>query len=121
MLRRLIALVLAFSFGAYSAESLIADVHDGDAPTSERARFSDAGAGGTHGSELASDSGHEQEHQEGSGHSTHTCHASHAHTCIIPSASPMSFDVVEQSLGLPLLATIPMDLRREPQLRPPIV
>lgn len=121
MFRRLIALVLAISFGAYSAESLIADVHDGDATTNERARFSDIGAAGTHGAELASDAGHEQEHQEGSGHSTHTCHASHAHTCIIPSALPMSFDVTEQSLGLPLLATIPMELRREPQLRPPIV
>src|SRR5262245_61479758 len=71
--RRILALVLVTSLFGSTAESLLADVHDGDASAAEL-----AAAGGPSGvcpegvAEHASPAGE-------TGHSTHVCHFGHAH------------------------------------------
>lgn len=119
MLRRLIALVLALSFGMYYAEALIADVHDGDASVSEVAQYSAGASDSYHATIDAVDQG-TSGRSDAPVHNTHTCHAGHAHTCVLQAIAPMSADyllfVVEIGDG----STRPIDLRQEPQLRPPI-
>ena len=117
MLRRLIALVLTLSFSMYYAEALIADVHDGDATAVEQAVFDGATTGAHQAASVHTDG---PEHERTPVHPAHTCHAGHAHTCVVPaiqrSLLPMWLRVAEYGLA----RTHPLDLRLEPQLRPPI-
>lgn len=124
MLRRLTALVLALCFGLFTAEALVADVHDGDATHAELAQFAgavahvDAPAGG----HADGPGDHPGERAPGqSGHAQHACHCVHAHAgwwapvaAAIPTPAPYALTVPGSS------ATMPASLGREPQLRPPI-
>ncbi|MGV3707799.1 MAG: hypothetical protein ACO1Q7_03090 [Gemmatimonas sp.] len=118
MLRRLIALVLAFSFGMYYAEALIADVHDGDATVTEQAHF--AQSTGHHDVAMSAIESGSSDHSATPSHSVHTCHESHAHTCVVQAIEPMSAKFWPFSVEIGDGATRPIDLRQEPQLRPPI-
>ena len=87
-LRHLAALVLALCFGFSTAESLLADVHDGDATHQELTQVE--GSGRHAASHVAHGDGengamndspeHPGERSSGEeGHDQHACHHAHAH------------------------------------------
>lgn len=119
MLRRLIALVIALSFGMYYAEALIADVHDGDASASEQAHYAGA-VDQLHPASVNTAEGGGEDHGAAPVHSTHTCHAGHAHICIAPVGKPAYVGLILQIVAVQAGFISPMDLRLEPHLRPPI-
>jgi hypothetical protein len=122
MLRRVIALFLALCFGFFSAESLVADVHDGDAPASEQSRY----AGVVHaGQSSAADLGDAHTHSgdenaETSGHSLHACHGAHAHIGMTADGMTLPGDGLSHESVPAAAECAPVERRREPQLRPPI-
>lgn len=125
-LRRPIALVLALCFGFYSAESLLADVHDGDATHEELAQVEGSGlhaarhaAIGDAQGDAMNDSG---EHPSGpSGHDRHACHHAHAHCGWFEEngTDDGSFAATQEPpVAWPDRAPASRDT--QPQLRPPI-
>ena len=128
MARRWFALVLALCFGLFSAESLIADVHDGDAPASEQTRYSgaaDAGPGtGAPATTAPAADLHTHSDDEAppptSGHSLHACHSGHAHIGLTAVGVELERAAPEHVAVLANRALPPADAKREPHLRPPI-
>lgn len=106
------ALVLMMCFGLFTAEILIADVHDGDVranhPVSIERTPSHANAGGLpHAPTEAA-------------HSMHVCHCIHAHSGLATAAAVSSMS--PEGATAPVVGgdRVPVSLEREPQLRPPI-
>jgi len=133
MARRWFALVLALCFGLFSVESLIADVHDGDAPASEQTRYSGATDADTPDAARAADvpaadapvadlhtHGDGETPPPSSGHSLHTCHSGHAHIGLTAVGVELERAAPEHVAVLANLALPPADAKREPHLRPPI-
>lgn len=128
LVRRLHALLLALCFGLFSAESLIADVHDGDAPASEQTRYSgadDAGLGtGAPARTAPAADLHTHSDDEAppptSGHSIHACHSGHAHVGLTALGVELDRPASEHLAVLASRAMPPDDAQREPHLRPPI-
>ena len=112
MVRRTTALALMTCFGLFTAEALIADVHDGDVganhPVSIETTTSHAEGGGL-----------PQDPTEAA-HSVHVCHCIHAHggLATVGGASSPPLDVASTPLGR--ADRLPASIRREPQIRPPI-
>src|SRR5690606_225021 len=91
--RRLTAYLLVVSFGLFSAESLLADTHDGDATHEELAQVdgvqAHAASHVAHGdapdaalTAAPDDAGHRHPGERPlgeSGHEQHSCHCAHAH------------------------------------------
>lgn len=122
MLRRLVALALMLCFGLFTAEALLADVHDGDATHEELVRVDGERHVDQHAATAAG-----VEHAPGeripgkSGHAQHACHCTHAHGAWSPvvseiaAASTVVMDAPpSRDFGAPATPA------REPQLRPPI-
>jgi hypothetical protein len=112
LVRRTTALALMMCFGFFTAEILIADVHDGDVganhPISIETTTSHADAGGL-----------PQFPTEGA-HSMHVCHCIHAHGGLAALAS-VSSPTLEGATVPPVRGDrVPASLARAPQLRPPI-
>ena len=111
-IRALTALCLILGFSLFTTESLIAEVHDGDADTGHVASVESTGA--HHDGAIPTDG------PDRPPHAAHVCHCVHAHAGV---TSPrQSLSVVE-----PGRSSAPIDLARslasidrEPQLRPPI-
>lgn len=112
LVRRTTALALMMCFGLFTAEILIADVHDGDVganhPVSIETTTSHVDGGGL--PQIPTEAAH----------SMHVCHCVHAHGGLTAVAS-----VSDPSRGgatAPLVRgdRVPASLAREPQLRPPI-
>lgn len=128
MARRCFALVLALCFGLFSVESLIADVHDGDAPASEQTRYSGAVDAHARDGARAADAPVADLHTHGdgeapppsSGHSLHACHSGHAHIGLTAVGVELERAAPEHVVVLANRALPPADAEREPHLRPPI-
>lgn len=129
-LRPLAALVLALCFGFSTAESLLADVHDGDATHQELTRLE--GSGRHAASHVAHGDGengamndspeHPGERSSGEeGHDQHACHHAHAHggwfrtDQVLDGAFPAGHESPLASRD-----RIPASRDAQPQLRPPI-
>lgn len=146
MFRRLVALFLTLCFGLFTVESLLADVHDGDAPASEVAEYGavthgsmktvssgvrNAGGGtpralmarGTDGAVAHAADDHppaEAPSPGGPAHAVHACHGAHAHVGLSPARVVTELRSAEHG-RLPVLRdTAPPDGVREPPLRPPV-
>lgn len=139
VLRRLIAACLTVCLGFFSAESLTAEVHDGDATHAELVQADGAREhGAAHQAALvtvdldhhasagtASVPGHPHEspaHGDGGpGHAGHACHCGHAHVAPLPLAAAAPRPLV--GVQTPGSTDEPAVLRsraNEPALRPPI-
>lgn len=121
MIRRLVSLVLALCFGLFSAEALVADVHDGDATHTELVSAAQATGHAAHVDGDGGSGPHERAPGE-SGHSLHVCHCAHAHgsswTRVSLIAPPATVQLAQQ---LPTTgARAPSSDAPEPRLRPPI-
>lgn len=121
--RRPIALLLILCLAIHSGESLVADVHDGDATAAELV-WEGESSGVSAGATAAM-----RETRDGDGtsrgqpvHAQHACHCPHAHGFLNlvarPDAAP---EVTDLSTPGADYARTPRELAREPQLRPPIV
>jgi hypothetical protein len=135
MLRRLIAILLAACFGLFSAEALVADVHDGDAARAELARLKGSAERVTErASERAADhpathvtvratavDGQHHHDPAPSGHTQHACHCVHAHSDWVHTEGPLRV-VIAAHAAPPALAPQAHPSRfLEPALRPPIL
>lgn len=130
--RRATAVMLALAFFGFSAETLIADVHDGDAPASEVAKFGaeHAHGGPDHAPSLApidADADHgaptppaTPDAPERDGHTYHSCHCAHAHGGAPPTHAPVAADLYEPSALIAESDRAPASAALEPGLRPPI-
>lgn len=110
-LRRATAVLLATCFGLFTAETLIADVHDGDVganhPISIETTTAHVGGGPPSVPTEAA-------------HSIHVCHCVHAHGGVTPIASA-SAPRIESSGGPTIIGDrAPASVDREPPRRPPI-
>lgn len=118
MFRRLIGLVLLLCFGALSAESLIADMHDGDLAAVQHASDGAASLDGLSavGAEMLT-----QPVFATTPHSVHVCHCNHVHGGPTPTGT--AFDRVAPHVHSALLvrALRIYGTRLAPQFRPPIV
>jgi hypothetical protein len=108
-MRRAIAFLTLFSFGFFSLEIAVADVHDGDASVAEIAQVTGAPSG-----ELP------QHGPPDSGHEVHVCHCVHAHGTLTPATPRLAVLLRDASaaLGTDYLAPATVDL--DVHLRPPI-
>jgi hypothetical protein len=122
MLRRLVALVLMLCFGLFTAEALLADVHDGDATHEELVRVD----GDQHATEHAitgagADELPGERAPDEQGHSEHACHCVHAHGAWSPvQALLFTATVAVESRQPALHVDGPTNPAPEPRLRPPI-
>ncbi len=111
-LRPAAAFVLMLSFSLFTAETLIADVHDGD-------------AGAAHAGSIESSAPHSHENSgdapAGSpGHSMHVCHCVHSHAGPT-TVAPLLLEPVVNATALPIGSDrTPRSAERELHLRPPI-
>lgn len=121
MLRRLASLVLALCFGLFSAESLVADVHDGDATHAELVSAAQVAGHVPHADGESAPGQHERGPDQ-SGHPLHACHCAHAHgtswTRVNTVAPTATVQVAQQVLTTG--AHAPSSDAPEPRLRPPI-
>ncbi len=148
LLRRLTACVLALCFGMFTAEALIADVHDGDATHEELVQVDGASTHATahvaHGDQTAgasaiasadaesamhatpdadasSDSHPGERFPQDAGHGSHTCHGPHAHGCWTQPEAQLEVALTNEHSAPVSLGDQTLSSRdREPQLRPPI-
>lgn len=129
-LRHLAALVLALCFGFSTAESLLADVHDGDATHEELTQLEGSGRHAAshvaHGDvEKGAMSGAREHPGERSsdeeGHDQHACHHAHAHGgWFRPGAALDGTIAAVHESPLASRDRIPASRDAQPQLRPPI-
>ena len=124
MLRRLVALVLMLCFGLFTAEALLADVHDGDATHAELVRVDGDRHAERHAGEVTSAPDPEPvpgERAPGeTGHSQHACHCVHAHGVWSPALTVLASATVLVTADEPVLdAEGPPSPALEPRLRPP--
>lgn len=116
MTRRCISLLVLLCFGFFSAETFVADVHDGDATAAEIAKA-------TAGANIASMPAPAETDGPTKGdsqHSTHVCHCVHAHGGL--NAVPMTLSELSPSHDkAPALdMTPPAKVDLDVHLRPPI-
>lgn len=120
MLRRLVALVLMLCFGLFTAEALLADVHDGDATHEELVRVDGDRHAELHAAADADHAPGERAPDE-QGHSEHACHCVHAHGAWSPvQAVLFTATVAVESRQPALNVDGPTNPAPEPRLRPPI-
>lgn len=108
-MRRAIAFLMLLSFGFFSLEIAVADVHDGDASAAEIAKVTGSPSG-----ELPQDA------PADAGHEVHVCHCVHAHGTLTPAAPHLAVTPrdVSTAVGIDDLAPATVDL--DVHLRPPI-
>lgn len=107
-MRRAIAFLTLFSFGCFSLEIAVADVHDGDASAAEMAKV------------TGSTSNLPQDGPADAGHEIHVCHCVHAHGTLDPVTPGLAVMLRDASsaVGADYLAPAAVDL--DVHLRPPI-
>lgn len=117
MLRRLVGLLLIFTFGFFSFEELVADVHDGDAPAAELAK-----APASHGNLGASstETAPDAPPSSGQSHTYHVCHCVHAHGMAPPAAPVADAHVPAHTGAQSPEVGWPASVDLELSLRPPI-
>ena len=117
LVRRFTAGLLALAFMASSAETLIADVHDGDATAQEVETI--ASSGNASSGVLLRGDAPSEDSEKSSGHSMHVCHCIHAHGGL-----PGHLDVRSESSEARLQVRgvsdrMPASASLEPAIRPP--
>ena len=134
-LRRLTACLLALCFGLFTAEALLADVHDGDATHEELVRtdgtdghavahvaHGDTPDAAHVGAQADTPDDHPGERAPGqSGHTQHSCHCVHVHggwLQALPTLAPEPDD--RHGTPVSFGDQAPASRVGEPQLRPPI-
>ena len=135
--RRLTACLLALCFGLFTAEALLADVHDGDATHEELVRTdgarNHAAVHAAHGdapetariavhADASGDGGHPGERPAGqSEHTQHSCHCTHAHGVGTQRGGLLTSALTDMHPALIAFRDqAPPRHDVEPQLRPPI-
>lgn len=129
-LRHLTALVLALCFGFSTAESLLADVHDGDATHEELTQVEGSGRHAAshvaHG-DMEMGAMHDSREHPGErssgeeGHDQHACHHAHAHGgWFRTDEAPNGALAAGHESPLASRDGIPASRDAQPQLRPPI-
>ena len=125
VLKRFIATVLFLGFGLFSLESLIADVHDGDASAAEVASAPSA-SGVTDLSVAAIDSGGGSEKgpdgvpQPRSGHGAHVCHCVHLHGYFVTAVPALAPLPTSDQASMRFELRTPDQVALDVHLRPPI-
>lgn len=98
-------------FGLFTAETLIADVHDGD-------------VGANHPVSIETTTAHVGESPPSgpneAAHSIHVCHCVHAHGGVTPSASASAPRIGGSGGPVIIGDRVPTSVDREPPRRPPI-
>ena len=122
MLNRVVAFILLLSFGLFSLEALIADVHDGDASAAEVASATAAtmGDSGPPVTEIGAANDSERQGAKGPVHEQHACHCVHAHGFSVnrvPSLPPLPGSRV---LAISHVSRAPDQVDVLRHLRPPI-
>ena len=109
--RRTVAVLLVLGFGMFTAETLIADVHDGD-----------VGAAVAGLVESTAPHSHDVPDQPtgDAGHSMHVCHCAHSHAGPPVLASSFAERLVNANAPLVSPDRLPRSAGRDLQLRPPI-
>ena len=116
MTRRCISLFVLLCFGFFSAETFVADVHDGDATAAEIAKA-------TAGANIASmpiPAQTDGPTRGDSQHSTHVCHCVHAHGGLNAAGLALSELPQGHDLAPALDMTVPAKVDLDVHLRPPI-
>lgn len=132
-IRRFLAAILMLLFAVSSFESLIADVHDGDAPPSKGVAVVASGGPAFAGAscriasvESVSQSNGSDAHascnsQRAPAHDYHVCHCAHAHTATLSRAPGMlSRFVLASTVALAFDERMPASADRAPSFRPPV-
>lgn len=129
-LRQVTALVLSLSFGFATAESLLAEVHDGDATHEELTQVEGSGRhsashvahGDVEAGEMSDSREHPGERSSGpANHDQHACHHAHVHGGWIRTEESVE-GAVAASHESPIASQdrVPASRDAQPQLRPPI-
>lgn len=116
MIRRCVSLIVLFCFGLFSLETVIADVHDGDASPSELAN---ATAGATAGL-VPTPAQTDGPVKAPNPHSGHVCHCAHAHGGLSASAPGLSAPPLRHDVAPVLRVIRPAKVDLDVHLRPPI-
>ena len=117
LVRRLTSAFLALVFMGFTAETLIADVHDGDASAAEIEAISGGAAMGAN--EAPSSPTPFVPDESSSGHSAHACHCVHAHGGLLGAAEIWS-SVAQPVVHVPGWSDVmPSSVSPEPRIRPP--
>lgn len=109
---------VAFAFTGFSAETLIADVHDGDASVAEVQALGalmttlDQGVQPTKAPPSAPE-------QSSSGHSAHACHCVHAHGGLPGLIEARSIPAMPAAHSRVVSDRMPSSVSHEPRIRPP--
>lgn len=129
-LRGLSALVITLSFGLLTTESMLADVHDGDATHEELTRIEGAARHNAthvaHGDREGGSMNHADDHPgerapDDAGHDRHTCHHAHVHSGWFHKDEALNGCAsAEHESPIALRKRIPASWDAQPQLRPPI-
>ena len=117
LIRRLTSAFLAVVFMGFSAETLIADVHDGDASAAEIQALS--GLAAIDGQAAPSSETPSPPDDSSSGHSAHACHCVHAHGGLLGATE------IRSAVAQPVIHVrgwsdlMPLSFSPEPRIRPP--
>lgn len=117
LVHRLTAGLVALAFMASSAETLIADVHDGDATAQEVETIESSGMALS--SALVPGDAPTENPESSSGHSMHVCHCIHAHGGL-PGLLDVRSEPSEARLHVRSVSDrMPTSASLEPAIRPP--
>ncbi len=112
--RRVISFIVLLCFGLFSLETVVADVHDGDATAAEIAQAT----AGPDNAESGPQSG--EPAQETTSHEMHVCHCIHAHGGLKAMAMALSAPEKLHDLAANLDVVAPANVDRDVHVRPPI-
>lgn len=123
LIRRLVAVIIAVSIGAFIGESLMAEVHEGGG--TGRAVPSAVANGPQKDAGLSApahgDGGATSQHAPpDDGHPTHVCHEAHAHAVALAAANPEASSIQMQRATITVTADLPGSWSSGPSHRPPI-
>ena len=116
MTRRVISFIVLLCFGLFSVETVVADVHDGDATASEIAQAT--AAQDVSGAQPESESGDPA--QGTTSHEVHVCHCIHAHGGLKAMVVTLSSPEQLHDLAANLVVVAPAKVDRDVHVRPPI-
>lgn len=118
-LRRLTAAFLALAFLGFSAEPLIADVHDGDAPQAQVEALDVLAELTVSTGSASAETPVSDKSNEPSGHSAHVCHCVHAHGGLQGVEGTRSFPSMPALQVRGASELVPPSALVEPRTRPP--
>lgn len=116
--RRVIGLLLAWSFAFAAFEAPIADVHDGGAPHAEVDRVT--GESHADHENVLAERASERSIPGSSDHPVHVCHCTHAHAGV-PATPRVELPLLESAYHEPVASEVgPPAVALDPPIHPPI-